>query len=285
MSLPLAARFARPDRACEPAQNLPPTCRRSLAARHLTAPRISTRSAVPARHGIRRHLPEVRPAYVDWLVDAKVIEPGPRTCDILLGRKLDDCSALINKKQARQGYRPLRGARSGAVLRTRRLRRHRTVGSSGSARGPRPWLGSSKLAPASWTSSLSCTVFAAFELPCPPGDFASAPGCPDVLHCQCTGRRSVVAGVVGVIARTVGAALGSPFTPPASSYLRVARKPSSGPAALGDPARPSTRSAGTGSARQRAAMVDDRAMNLLALLRIARVVRSVRGTERQRATR
>lgn len=50
----------------------------------------------PAAHGLSKHLPEVRPLYVDWLVDAKVVEPGTRRYDALLGMKLDDCSALIN---------------------------------------------------------------------------------------------------------------------------------------------------------------------------------------------
>lgn len=55
----------------------------------------------PARHGISRHLPEVRPAYVDWLVDARVIEPGTRGYDAILGMKLDDCSALINSRHGK----------------------------------------------------------------------------------------------------------------------------------------------------------------------------------------
>lgn len=55
----------------------------------------------PARHGISRHLAEVRPDYVDWLVDAKVIEPGTRGYDVLLGMKLDDCSALINSRHGK----------------------------------------------------------------------------------------------------------------------------------------------------------------------------------------
>jgi hypothetical protein len=50
----------------------------------------------PAHHQISRHLPEVRTAYVDWLVDAKVIEPGTQGYEVLLGMKLDDCSALIS---------------------------------------------------------------------------------------------------------------------------------------------------------------------------------------------
>lgn len=55
----------------------------------------------PARHGISRHLPEVRPAYVDWLVDAGVIEPGTRRHDAVLGMKLDECSALINSRHGK----------------------------------------------------------------------------------------------------------------------------------------------------------------------------------------
>ena len=49
----------------------------------------------PIAHRISEHLAEARPLYLDWLVSAKLVEPGTRGYDVLLGMKLDDCAAMI----------------------------------------------------------------------------------------------------------------------------------------------------------------------------------------------
>ncbi|APR76456.1 Hypothetical protein A7982_01803 [Minicystis rosea] len=49
----------------------------------------------PIAHGISDHLHETRPLYLDWLLSSKLIEPGTRGYDVLLGMKLDDCAAMI----------------------------------------------------------------------------------------------------------------------------------------------------------------------------------------------
>lgn len=56
----------------------------------------------PVAHGQSPHLEALRPVYVDWLVDAKLVEPGTRVYDAVLGMKLDDCSALINSKHGKE---------------------------------------------------------------------------------------------------------------------------------------------------------------------------------------
>ncbi|MFJ5309790.1 terpene synthase family protein [Streptomyces sp. NPDC088350] len=53
---------------------------------------------LPVRHALSPHLAEVRTAYVDWLVDSELIEPGTQGHDVLLGMKLDECSALTNAR-------------------------------------------------------------------------------------------------------------------------------------------------------------------------------------------
>lgn len=50
---------------------------------------------MPLRHGVSEHLQETRSAYVDWIVDAKLVVPGTRSYDAILGMKLDDCAAMI----------------------------------------------------------------------------------------------------------------------------------------------------------------------------------------------
>jgi len=56
----------------------------------------------PVEHGVSPHLEALRPVYVDWLVDSKLVEPGTRVYDAVLGMKLDDCSALINSKYGKE---------------------------------------------------------------------------------------------------------------------------------------------------------------------------------------
>jgi len=56
----------------------------------------------PATHGVSPHLEAVRPAYVDWIVKSKLVEPGSRTYDAILGMKLDDCSALLNAPHGKE---------------------------------------------------------------------------------------------------------------------------------------------------------------------------------------
>jgi pimeloyl-ACP methyl ester carboxylesterase len=50
---------------------------------------------MPLKHGVSEHLQETRAAYVAWIVEAKIVEPGTRGYDVLLGMKLDDCAAMI----------------------------------------------------------------------------------------------------------------------------------------------------------------------------------------------
>jgi Terpene synthase family 2, C-terminal metal binding len=50
---------------------------------------------MPLRHGRSEHLEATRAAYVAWIVSAKLVEPGTRGYDALLGMKLDDCAAMI----------------------------------------------------------------------------------------------------------------------------------------------------------------------------------------------
>ncbi|WP_438017601.1 terpene synthase family protein [Sorangium sp. So ce315] len=50
---------------------------------------------VPVEHRVSEHLEQIRSPYVDWVVDAKLVEPGTRGHDVLMRTKLDDCAALI----------------------------------------------------------------------------------------------------------------------------------------------------------------------------------------------
>lgn len=50
---------------------------------------------VPVGHKVSEHLEPIRSSYVDWVVDAKLVEPGTRGHDVLMRVKLDDCAALI----------------------------------------------------------------------------------------------------------------------------------------------------------------------------------------------
>lgn len=50
---------------------------------------------LPGKYKVSEHLEEIRSPYIDWMVSAKLIERGTDGHDVLVGMKLDDCSALI----------------------------------------------------------------------------------------------------------------------------------------------------------------------------------------------
>ncbi|WP_437813475.1 terpene synthase family protein [Sorangium sp. So ce1078] len=50
---------------------------------------------LPVKHSVSEHLEQIRSPYVDWVVNAKLVEPGTRGHDVLMRMKLDDCAALI----------------------------------------------------------------------------------------------------------------------------------------------------------------------------------------------
>ncbi|WP_437622824.1 terpene synthase family protein [Sorangium sp. So ce1151] len=50
---------------------------------------------LPVEHNVSEHLEQIRSPYIEWVVAAKLIDPGTRGYDVLMRMKLDDCSALV----------------------------------------------------------------------------------------------------------------------------------------------------------------------------------------------
>ncbi|MGK4008103.1 terpene synthase family protein [Sorangium sp. So ce1036] len=57
---------------------------------------------LPVEHRVSEHLEQIRSPYIDWVVSARLVEPGTRGHDVLMRMKLDDCSALIYPDHPRE---------------------------------------------------------------------------------------------------------------------------------------------------------------------------------------